>query len=203
MITDTDSTPKEKRPKTDSFARVILWSAIGAFGFWLVNWLVLDFFFCTVEQRGQFGDRFGMSTSLFGAATIVLLLYTIHLQRKELADGKKEFKQQNRTLKYQKFDNTFFNMLSLQYDIMESSGGMKYLTHFLNTNYIIMSYMYPYDTLKQMYQNKPEGGSALKTKVQDEFGQFVNHFKAIVEFILVNKKLKKSRVKYLRYILPS
>lgn len=113
-----DDKVKKKKEKTNYFPFVILVVGIVAIAFWLANWFALDHYYCNVEQRGQFGDRFGMSTSLFGAFTIILLLYTIHLQRKEIDDGKKEFKQQNRTLRYQRFDNTFFNMINLHLEII-------------------------------------------------------------------------------------
>lgn len=82
--------------------------------------------------RGTFGDQFGAVNALFSALAFAGLIYTIILQmnelryqRVELADNRKEmerqtteFKQQNEALKRQSFEHTFFNMLSLQQQIV-------------------------------------------------------------------------------------
>lgn len=82
--------------------------------------------------RGTFGDQFGAVNALFSALAFAGLIYTIILQmnelryqREELIDNRKEmvrqtreFKQQNAALKKQTFENTFFNMLSLQQQIV-------------------------------------------------------------------------------------
>lgn len=82
--------------------------------------------------RGTFGDQFGAVNALFSALAFAGLIYTIILQmkelryqREELVDNRKEmarqtneFKQQNAALRKQTFENTFFNMLSLQQQIV-------------------------------------------------------------------------------------
>ena len=85
-----------------------------------------------MTDRGAFGDKFGAVNALFSglafAGLIVTLLYQkeeLKLQREELAETRKElnaqrieFHEQNRTLRRQRFENTFFNMLSLQQEIV-------------------------------------------------------------------------------------
>lgn len=86
---------------------------------------------------GVFGDSSGAINALFSALAFAGVIFAIILQKKELQlqreelkqtreelEGQKhEFEQQNETLKRQRFENTFFNMLSLQQDIVK---GLSY-----------------------------------------------------------------------------
>ena len=88
------------------------------------------------EQYSQFGDAFGVANALFSGITIALLVvgvllqrHEIKLQRDELRDTRevmekqeKQFEIQSETLKLQQFENTFFNMLKLHNDIVESTS---------------------------------------------------------------------------------
>ncbi len=83
--------------------------------------------------RGTFGDQFGAVNALFSGLAFAGLIYTIILQRrdlelqrndlklqreelaltrKEMEEQTAEFEKQNETLRIQRFENTFFNMLS-------------------------------------------------------------------------------------------
>jgi hypothetical protein len=94
--------------------------------------LCLIFFF-DKEQRGTFGDQFGAVNALFSGLAFAGLIYTIILQRhdlklqrrdlklqreelaltrKEMEEQTAEFEKQNETLRIQRFENTFFNMMS-------------------------------------------------------------------------------------------
>ena len=85
------------------------------------------------NERGTFGDQFGAVNALFSGLAFVGLIYTIILQRhdlklqrrdlrlqreelaltrKEMEEQTAEFEKQNETLKIQRFENTFFNMMS-------------------------------------------------------------------------------------------
>ena len=70
--------------------------------------------------RGQIGDMFGAVNALFSGLAFAGIIYTILLQREELREQRHEleltrleFKQQNDTLKLQRFESTFFNMMDL------------------------------------------------------------------------------------------
>ena len=85
------------------------------------------------DWRGTFGDQFGAVNALFSGLAFAGLIYTIILQRrdlelqrndlklqreelaltrKEMEEQTAEFEKQNETLRIQRFENTFFNMLS-------------------------------------------------------------------------------------------
>jgi Putative phage abortive infection protein len=94
-------------------------------GLWVIN--LLAFNGKTEIDRGTFGDMFGAVNSLFSGLALAGIILTILLQRKELqlqrqelGDTRQEFKTQNETLKLQRFENTFFNLLTLHHQIVSS-----------------------------------------------------------------------------------
>lgn len=93
---------------------------------WGSSWYLEYKYISNPTVRGTFGDMFGAVNALFSglafAGMIITLLQQkeeLSLQRKELEDTRKELegqkeqqKTQNDTLKYQRFETTFFNLLS-------------------------------------------------------------------------------------------
>ena len=81
---------------------------------------------------GVFGGCFGAVNALISALAFAGVIVTFRLQRKELdlqrhelnlqyqelKAQRDEFAQQNKTLKLQRFENTFFNMMQLQQQIV-------------------------------------------------------------------------------------
>ena len=99
------------------------------------------FFVPGENTRGTFGDQFGAVNALFSGLAFTGLIYTIILQRrdleiqrhdlklqreeialnrKEMEEQTAEFEKQNETLKIQRFENTFFNMLSQFQEVVNS-----------------------------------------------------------------------------------
>lgn len=125
---------KQNDKKTESSLKtwVILAIVGGVIALWILSWLGIIVFIDEPTNRGVFGDMFGAVNSLFSglafAGLIVTLLFQkeeLKLQRDELAETRKElnsqkleFQEQNKTMKRQRFENTFFNMLSLQQEIV-------------------------------------------------------------------------------------
>ena len=79
----------------------------------------------TPDERGTFGDMFGSVNALYSGLAFAGIIFTILLQRKELKyqrdelrETRQEFITQNKTLKSQKFENTFFNLISLHNQIV-------------------------------------------------------------------------------------
>lgn len=104
----------------------------GVVALFLLN-MSLMLFVDDPNTRGTFGDQFGAVNALFSGLAFAGLIYTIILQRKDLGlqrddlrlqreelaltrqemeEQTAEFEKQNETLKIQRFENTFFNMLS-------------------------------------------------------------------------------------------
>ncbi|MBM7610144.1 membrane protein implicated in regulation of membrane protease activity [Lysinibacillus composti] len=76
---------------------------------------------------GTIGDFFGgtmvgllsLSSILFVTAAVMMQKDELKLQREELSKTTKEFEVTNNTMKKQAFDSTFFNLISLQNDILK------------------------------------------------------------------------------------
>ncbi|MCH2232165.1 MAG: hypothetical protein MK105_17650 [Crocinitomicaceae bacterium] len=103
---------------------------IGVFlivGFWLLAWLLIEFGFTKHEERGTFGDMFGSINALYSGLALGGIILTIFLQKKELKyqrrelrETRREFEIQNETLKIQKFENTFFNLIRNHSQMMDT-----------------------------------------------------------------------------------
>ena len=61
---------------------------------WFINFLVVFNVFPSWAVRGQFGDLFGSVNALFSGLAFAGLIYTIFLQRRELALQREELKLQ-------------------------------------------------------------------------------------------------------------
>ena len=129
MCKDKSNNKSSEESKNDLWMTLI-YAGLVVFAIWLLSWILIDVFI-TDPYRGTFGDKFGAVNALFSglafAGLIVTLLYQkeeLKLQREELAQTREElkgqreeFEEQNKTMKRQRFENTFFNMLSLQQEI--------------------------------------------------------------------------------------
>lgn len=126
----------EKDNETQKAIRIAWCSVIGV----LIVWALTFFLFCIIKdpsERGQFGDMFGATNALFSGLAFAGLIITLILQRKELGlqrdeleetrkelrNQREEFEKENETLKYQRFENLFYNMLNLQQEIV---AGLRY-----------------------------------------------------------------------------
>lgn len=126
---------KDKTNKEETKSRLWIWIVVAIIGVlvaWGLSWWLINKNIDCTTERGTFGDMFGAVNALFSglafAGLIVTLLYQkeeLKLQREELAQTREElkgqreeFEEQNKTMKRQRFENTFFNMLSLQQEIV-------------------------------------------------------------------------------------
>lgn len=124
----------DKHNNEETKSRLWIWiiiAIIGVIALWGLSWWIIHKNIDCSTERGTFGDMFGAVNALFSglafAGLIVTLLYQkeeLKLQREELAQTREElkgqreeFEEQNKTMKRQRFENTFFNMLSLQQEI--------------------------------------------------------------------------------------
>lgn len=94
---------------------------------WYVAWCWIDnhiFSSIPVTQsdevaRGVFGDKFGAINALFSGLAFAGIIFTIYLQRRELALQRLDIEEQNETLRQQRFENGFFHLLTLHADIVD------------------------------------------------------------------------------------
>ncbi|MBU1237974.1 MAG: putative phage abortive infection protein [Gammaproteobacteria bacterium] len=99
-----------------------------------VIWGISGWALHALPDRGTFGDMFGAINALFSGLAFASLVYTVFLQRRELTlqrqelsltrselEGQKlQLSAQNDVLRIQNFENTFFQLLKLLNDIVNS-----------------------------------------------------------------------------------
>jgi len=103
-------------------------------GTWLLTFPILIWFYGKPLSAGEVGDMFGATNTLFSGLAFAGVIFAILLQRKEfelqrnqlelqrneLELTRAEFREQNETLKTQRFENTYFHMLTLHNELVES-----------------------------------------------------------------------------------
>lgn len=121
-----------KDAETAKIVKIAWWSALGVLFVWALTFFL--FFISKSDERGQFGDMFGAVNALFSGLAFAGLIITLILQRrelelqrqelaltrKEMEDQTAEFEKQNETLRIQRFENTFFQMLTQFQEIVNN-----------------------------------------------------------------------------------
>ena len=108
----------------DDFEKVHWWP------FWLILLFVVSSWFIFVMEwfpwwteenaRGTFGDSFGVVNALFSGLAFAGVICAILLQKKELELQRAEIREQKETLQKQNFESSFFQLLGLHNDIVNS-----------------------------------------------------------------------------------
>ena len=105
---------------------------VGVIILYAMFWWIVDSSITDAQLRGVFGDKFGAVNALFSGLAFAGLIITLFLQKSELAlqreelqltreemkSQRSEFVKENETLKLQRFENLFYNMLNLQQEIV-------------------------------------------------------------------------------------
>lgn len=136
MLTKLKSFCRAHKILTYSLVAGIIVSAL-----WLSSWILLPYFYSVPSGAAELGDSFGVVNALFSGLAFVGLVTTLLMQHaelkmqreelqltreeikqthQELKGQKEEIQEQNKTLRQQRFETTFFNMLSMHQNILES-----------------------------------------------------------------------------------
>ncbi|MBU1233291.1 MAG: putative phage abortive infection protein [Proteobacteria bacterium] len=85
------------------------------------------YYFSAFGEKDKLGDSFGTLNTLFSGLAFAGLIVTLFFQRKEIIQNKEElnltrieFKKQNNLIKDQNFEGTFFQLLRLHQEIVNS-----------------------------------------------------------------------------------
>lgn len=79
----------------------------------------------SISNAGVFGDSFGVLTSLFSALAFVGVVWTLNYQREEFKLQKEELADSKKEIAKQGFENSFFQMLKIQNDIVNGVTFVK------------------------------------------------------------------------------
>lgn len=131
----------------------------------LIGMLLANYYDIPFDKLGPYGDFIAGST----VPTVTFfsfwaLLKTLKLQNEqlkvqseelknsidEMKETRLEFQEQNKTMRIQRFENTFFQMVSLQNDIVDSLTYFEGITGRISFNYII-------NDIGQIYHQKGPG----------------------------------------------
>ena len=177
---------KDKQNKEESKSQLWIWivvAIVGVVTLWWLSWDHIDKYI-DPATRGTFGDKFGAVNALFSglafAGLIATLLYQreeLKLQREELKETrnelnaqKLEFQEQNKTMKRQRFENTFFNMLSLQQEIT-ANLSYEYYSHLRSCPNSISEEMFYKDIPKVLFHGREVFEGLYKRAIIDYNGK--------------------------------
>ena len=75
----------------------------------------------TYNELGPIGDWFGgLSGPLIGLSSFILVYLAFRLQNRQMKDQQLEFEKQNTTLALQRFESSFFQLLSFHNEIVQA-----------------------------------------------------------------------------------
>lgn len=161
-------------------------------------------------EKGVIGDMFGSINALFSGLALAGIILTILLQRKELRyqrdelrETRQEFETQNETLKLQRFENTFFNILNLHHQIVsgidysfyknkERSGGLGGMTKLGEEQESVTItgrdvFRMKYNAMFSQISKKPDDyiGIYLKTYAQSQtdFGHYFRNLYRMIKLV--------------------
>ncbi len=105
---DKNSQKEKKNDARMSFLFILGFFVIATWG---ASWGLMKILI-EPQDRGEFGDQFGAVNALFSGLAFASLIYTIYLQRIEIKQTQEEMREQNETFALQRFESSFFSMLS-------------------------------------------------------------------------------------------
>lgn len=150
------------------------------------------------EDRGTFGDMFGSVNALFSGLAFAGIIFTILLQRKELKLQREEIKltrdefvTQNRTLKVQRFENTFFSLVALHNQIVNNIVYVKKTEPLIGTPKVTNhkgrdSFLHSFIELKNLLKGASNGVNiylVFYPKVKTNFGHYYRNLYRIFKII--------------------
>lgn len=189
-------------------------------------WFLL-YFLLTYKFKLSVETSFNSLNSIFAAFGVAGVIVTILIQQKELnlqlqeqKDTRKEFEQQNKTLRKQRFENTFYNLLSVHHSIVEKlylfNSGIEHRSrdvirhfytefkgHFLNEYRAIGS---PKVTIENAEEHKHLVAKCFNEKYaafEEHLGHYQNNFSTLVKIVKVSTLIDDSNRELYYTILKS
>lgn len=109
----------------DVFILLLVFAAV--FALWWKGWDLIDKSINpsssdieNIAARGQFGDKFGAINALFAGFAFAGIIFTIFLQNREIHQSKRMLEEQLKDSNKQRFDSTFFKLISLHNEITKN-----------------------------------------------------------------------------------
>lgn len=166
---------------------------------WSSSWYLVSKYIDDPDNRGTFGDMFGSVNSLFSGLAFAGIIYTIYIQRKELALQREELSLQREEIKnstaelagqkeqmiVQRFENTYFNLLSAQNEIVNTIK--------LGTVQGRMVFHHLYDVMSNEYNEikaEKESFNRIFKQHHNSLYHYCRNMVTIIEFVHNTKYIK-------------
>jgi hypothetical protein len=196
---------------------------------WFGSYLIIDRVFPDLQSAGFFGNSFGAIQALFSALALAGIGLAILIQNRELAlqrmdlrttreeisrqteqfEGQKiqfesqklQFELQNETLIQQRFENTFFHLMTLHHEIVGSIADRKTekgeAVEMRGRAVFASAYIPLKDRYKGLRPESPETAEALTADIElirkqfswffRRFGPYFTNFFSMLEFVDHNR----------------
>jgi hypothetical protein len=224
-----DTTRPDRAPTSRQLSLIAGIAALVIVVLWAGSYLIIAQLFPDLLNAGLFGDSFGAIQALFSALALAGVVLAIFLQSRELSlqrselkftraeigkqteqfEGQKlqfesqklQFELQNETLIQQRFENTFFHLLTLHHEIVGSIADRKSEKGEAFETRGRAVFAGAYIPLKERYRglrpNSPEDQKALEADIElirnqfswfyRRFGPYFTNFFSIIEFVDHNR----------------
>lgn len=156
MWNEADNLSLSGKIQADKFGQ--FGDVIGGFigSIWSLAGVIL-FYVALTEQRGDF--KINRKVLIKQAEALEQQIREFELQREELSETRKVFKIQSETLKLQQFESTFFNLLNLHHEIVNSIDLVSYEKK-------------PANSIKELSEQMHYSGERIVTTGRDVFVKF-------------------------------
>lgn len=204
-----------KMSKTQVSIKLLIFFIIMVFILWISTGLLTYFILNSWEARGTIGDMFGSINSLFSGLAFAGLIYTIllqrselrlqqeelSLQRTELRNTTAELKGQKELINLQRFESTFFHLVSLHNEII---SGIE-IGYGNESNKGRGSFYLLYYQMRQAYWSGTnmlgQDYKVIFKENLDSFGNYARNFFEIIKYIDESLFLNNSeRERYINFI---
>ncbi|MEJ5105631.1 putative phage abortive infection protein [Chryseobacterium sp. MYb328] len=154
------------------------------------------------EQRGSFGDMFGFANAMFTGLSVIGLLVTVLLQRKDINIQREELAKQTESIYVQNFESTYFQMISLYSNFINTVEknnvlGRKYLS------------LLSFSIIDSIYATKYSYGKIDLRQTRDKYydvlvknsSEMEHHLRIILSIIeLIDTTERINKMKYIRML---
>ena len=165
---------------------------LGVIILWGILWALSSWGYPKIEERGQFGDSFGGINALFAGLAFAGVIWAILLQKKELELQRKELEEtraeirgqkeqlqaQNQTLQKQNFESSFFQLLSMHGEIVNSIVTSRMDREYSVRRCFTLMLRDMYNNTAQVQNNTSEKKflNSVYEEVFDEYQQYIGHY---------------------------
>lgn len=154
------------------------------------------------DDRGTFGDMFGFANAMFTGLSVIGLLVTILLQRKDINIQREELLKQTEAVYVQNFESTYFQMISLYNNFIEKvkKGNLQGRTYLSIISHNITSSVSSAKFSKSTINLRETRNLYYNTYINNS-SEMEHHLRIILSIIeLIDSTKRIDKMKYIRIL---